>query len=432
MPVNPVIAGGIVSSSGGGGGTVHTVLTVYNVKTYGAKGNGVTDDTTAIDDAVAAANDASGGIVYFPPGNYPVTGISITLSATKPLKILGAGQASIITNTSTTQSHAGCSFYVKGTNTQADGSWIEIATLHLVGNDTGGMGIYYTQVIQGAITNIFAKDFVSAPTYSGWGCGINLSACIDVIITNPVVTGCLYAGLQIGDGSNANAVIGGWIVTNTGIGINLWNTSHTYFVGTVTQGNHKNGLAVITGCTMTTFSGWIESNGITTGVANLEDNSKDSIYEAYFFGRTTSNKITIGATAEGITFRSCHFSNAPKITLADGSTNTQFLSCRTLAIADITDNSGGKALVQNCTPANPVGKVSVEVPSSDDTVAAVPYDRIFYVFANTLGAVTLILSTVGSYTLHLTASTYMALTVPAGISMQVGYSHAPSWTVQGL
>ena len=40
---------------------------VYNVKAYGAAGNGTTDDSTAIAAAITAAA-TNGGVVYFPPG----------------------------------------------------------------------------------------------------------------------------------------------------------------------------------------------------------------------------------------------------------------------------------------------------------------------------------------------------------------------------
>ncbi len=42
----------------------------YNVKDYGAKGDGVTIDTKAIDAAIDAASNAGGGTVFFPTGTY--------------------------------------------------------------------------------------------------------------------------------------------------------------------------------------------------------------------------------------------------------------------------------------------------------------------------------------------------------------------------
>lgn len=62
---------------------------VFNVKdpTYGAVGDGVTDDTAPIAAALSAAN-VNGGLVYFPPGNYRVTS-ALTLGAKTSLA--GAG-----------------------------------------------------------------------------------------------------------------------------------------------------------------------------------------------------------------------------------------------------------------------------------------------------------------------------------------------------
>src|SRR3990167_115247 len=55
----------------------------FNVRAYGAVGDGTTDDTTAINSAVTAALAAShGAVVYFPPGRYRTsTGITVAMGA---------------------------------------------------------------------------------------------------------------------------------------------------------------------------------------------------------------------------------------------------------------------------------------------------------------------------------------------------------------
>ncbi|PSC69079.1 band 7 [Micractinium conductrix] len=61
----------------------------YNVKAFGAKGDGSTDDTAAIKRAIAAAN-AAPGVVLFPPGTYILTK-PITVYRGKVV-LRGAGQ----------------------------------------------------------------------------------------------------------------------------------------------------------------------------------------------------------------------------------------------------------------------------------------------------------------------------------------------------
>ena len=50
-----------------------TAPTVFNVKDLGAKGDGVTDDTAALQRALAAAGKRGGGRVYLPAGRYEIT-----------------------------------------------------------------------------------------------------------------------------------------------------------------------------------------------------------------------------------------------------------------------------------------------------------------------------------------------------------------------
>lgn len=86
------------------GGTVAFQRETYSVLSYGATGNGVTDDTATCAAAITAA--ASGGNVVFPPGVYIVSGltlaqpnITITIMAGATLKLKASSNAPVITIT---------------------------------------------------------------------------------------------------------------------------------------------------------------------------------------------------------------------------------------------------------------------------------------------------------------------------------------------
>src|SRR3989440_3305411 len=69
---------------------------VYNVKTFGATGDGKTLDTPAINNTIDAAAAAGGGTVYFPAGNY--LSVSIHLKSNIAL-YLEQGSTIIAANT---------------------------------------------------------------------------------------------------------------------------------------------------------------------------------------------------------------------------------------------------------------------------------------------------------------------------------------------
>ncbi len=66
---------------------------VFDVMDYGAVGDGVADDTAALDSAVAAADTAGRGTVYLPLGTYITTGIALTGTG---VNIQGEGPGSIL------------------------------------------------------------------------------------------------------------------------------------------------------------------------------------------------------------------------------------------------------------------------------------------------------------------------------------------------
>jgi len=63
----------------------------FNVKDYGATGNGSTPDDVAIQSAINAAEANNGGIVFFPAGQYNITQSLIVSNGTAAITLMGTG-----------------------------------------------------------------------------------------------------------------------------------------------------------------------------------------------------------------------------------------------------------------------------------------------------------------------------------------------------
>lgn len=88
-PIAPAVANG------------GSITAIYNAKaSYGAVGDGVTDDTAAIQAAITACINGGGGIVYLAPGTYKITA-ALDFSALKGTNrgatLMGAGSGNIFT-----------------------------------------------------------------------------------------------------------------------------------------------------------------------------------------------------------------------------------------------------------------------------------------------------------------------------------------------
>ncbi len=74
---------------------------IYNVKEFGAKGDGVTDDSAAVTATINAAKKSGGGTIFFPRGTYlfaseSIAGAHLYLFNVHNLKFEGVGGASIL------------------------------------------------------------------------------------------------------------------------------------------------------------------------------------------------------------------------------------------------------------------------------------------------------------------------------------------------
>lgn len=71
-------------------------LGYYNVRAFGALGDGSTNDTTAIQNAMNSVSTSSyGGTVFFPPGKYVINSPLTYASTTIPLRLQGHGSGEI-------------------------------------------------------------------------------------------------------------------------------------------------------------------------------------------------------------------------------------------------------------------------------------------------------------------------------------------------
>ena len=113
------------------------VPTIYfNVKQYGAKGDGSTDDTAAIN-ATLAALPSAGGTIFFPPGTYLIS--STLVVSSDNVQLIGAGWNAIVTPKNT---FTGAPL-IKVAAPGGAGNFrygIKIADLYLNGNNNTGMG----------------------------------------------------------------------------------------------------------------------------------------------------------------------------------------------------------------------------------------------------------------------------------------------------
>lgn len=151
-----------------------------SVKDFGATGDGVTNDTTAINNAIAAVNTAGGGVVYFPPGTYATT-TGITLgngSASAPstkdnrIRLVGASYGST-TGKINQQVNGSSRLLFAGTASltanllyfQGPMYGVGVENLTLDCDNKAGRGLLVNHVTQGTFHRVSCRNYTEAGFY---------------------------------------------------------------------------------------------------------------------------------------------------------------------------------------------------------------------------------------------------------------------------
>lgn len=138
------------------------------------------------------------------------------------------------------------------------------------------------------------------------------------------------------------------------------------------------------------------------------------------FSSSTTNGNFVGCDFSGVTLGSSAF-------VVEGfDTTTHFENCdfSGASLADLQVSSS----FRHCQGVNPVGEVTVTVPSSGTAVAAAVYDQTFYI---TNGTASSTFAISGGPTITLPASAFGTIHLPAGQTLTPTYTSAPTWVVEG-
>lgn len=193
------------SSDTGAGSVQAFAIPTFNVKDYGAVGDGVTNDTASIAKAVKAAQVSGGGTIYFDRGTYLINSIHIP----ENISVLGAGrgEATLIRNDNKDEA----ALRLLG-NQSVQGIGIK-ARIGIMpnGDDINIIDVRFecsVQGIQNAVTVNRLTVFNSLFENSGYGILSNINPSYEVKILNT-----RFVNIK-GDGIEINAPSRDWVIEN--------------------------------------------------------------------------------------------------------------------------------------------------------------------------------------------------------------------------
>lgn len=277
----------------------------FNVVSSGAKGDGTTDDTAAINAAIGLAlayvtpsTTQRGATVYFPPGIYKITGALTTISA-NGIQLLGAGRGAttILVDAATGDT------ITLGTSTE----FCQIRSMQFFAGVARTAGSFVN--VNGA-NDVIIDDF----TMSGHFTGITVqNAAIKVYITRGTIDSAASTssvGILVSNGAAGDTYIGDIVMSNGGTiplaGIRVQQTGHCRIFGcNVTKCD--TGLLIDPGTSQDVTYMFVDdslfdsgvSNGIKINPANIATARVRSLKFTDCWGAGSSAGVGINLTSQG-------------------------------------------------------------------------------------------------------------------------------------
>ena len=184
----------------------------YSVLQFGATGDGVTDDTTAIQTAITRAANNGGGIIYFPRGTYAVTGLTVSAAN---ITLVGTGLRSTIikksASTASTQAILITADYCGVKNLTIQGV---TSAAYVV--DENGITIRGTS----SAVQINGINIDTVEVYNVGRAGIDVFYASNVLVNNCRTHNCGYIGIGFWSSKYCDAT---------------WNEVHTITPGTASN-----------------------------------------------------------------------------------------------------------------------------------------------------------------------------------------------------
>lgn len=186
----------------------------YSVKDYGAIGNGVADDTTAIQQAITDCNANGGGVVYFPPGTYAVTQLALT--GTDGVQLIGCGAASSIKWAWNAATAAGSLLTISAGAQHTAIRWLKFdgaglsnpaasRANHLIAVGTGAGG---------AVTETHIEDCLFTGMVANSGDGVHVLGAAGNLVSRLWIAQCQFDGCSRFGVGHEQGWEYGWIVSN--------------------------------------------------------------------------------------------------------------------------------------------------------------------------------------------------------------------------